>query len=193
MNEPTLEQLVARAQRGDRDASEEIARRYMPRLRPIVHRRIGDHLRARVDTDDMVQTAIHQAVRDLDGLDYQGEKAFEGWLAKVALRKVQMAARHHQAGKRDVRRDDVETRFGEKPGAATSPIRGAARNELTRDIKEAISQLPEIERRVVELHTYDGLTFGEVAEKMDLENKDRARYLFQSALKLLGDELESHA
>ena len=142
MDEPTLEQLVERAKSGDREAADEIARRYMPKLRPIVSRQIGDHLRARVDTDDMVQTAIHQAVRDLDGLDYQGEKAFEGWLTRVAVRKVQMAARHHQAAKRDVRRDDVETRFGEKPGTVTSPTKGAARNELTSDIKQIDSIRP---------------------------------------------------
>jgi RNA polymerase sigma-70 factor (ECF subfamily) len=193
MNEPTLEQLVQSAREGDREAADAIARRYMGRLRPIVRRQIGDHLRARVDTDDMVQTAIHQAVRDLEGFEYQGEKAFEGWLARVAARKVQMAARHHQAGKRDVRRDDIETRFGEKAGRLTSPTQGAARNEVTKDIREAVAQLPDRERSVVELHTFDGLTFGEVAEKLGLENKDRARYVFQSALKLLGDELESHA
>jgi len=193
MDEPTLEELVKRAQQGDREAADAIARRYMPHLRPIVRRQIGGHLRARVDTNDMVQTAIHQVVRDLDGLDYQGEKAFEGWLAQVAARKVRMAARHHQAGKRDVRREDAEARFGEKAGVSTSPTQGAVRNELTGDIKEAVARLPETERRVVELHTYEGLTFGEVADRLGLENKDRARYLFQIALKSLGDELDSHA
>ena len=64
-----LEQLVVLVKSGDREAAAEIARRYMPRLRPTVRRQIGKHLRARVDTDDMVQTAIHQAIRDLEGLD----------------------------------------------------------------------------------------------------------------------------
>ena len=46
---------------------------------------------------------------------------------------------------------------------------------------------------MVELHSFQGLGFREVAQACGLADKDAARYLFQKALKRLGEAMDGDA
>ncbi|MHC4137393.1 MAG: sigma-70 family RNA polymerase sigma factor [Planctomycetota bacterium] len=191
MDEPRLEELVRRAQAGDRAAAGELAQRYEDRVKASIRRRLAPDLRQRVDTDDIFQSTIAASLEDLVGFKYEGEKALVAWLTSVAERRLISAARRHRAGKRDVRRHRPLAAAGSVAGNLTSPTRGAVRAETKASIQRAVARLPAIERRVVELRSYEGLAFREIAERLELADKHAAREVFLSALRKIGDLFES--
>jgi len=191
MTERKLEDLLRDVVAGDRDAAEELARRYERRVRGVVSRRLGQDLRRRLDTEDILQSTIVTALKDLPGVTYKGEKAFLAWLSTVAERQLLMNARHHHAKKRDSRRErPIDAAWG-LPGDRTSPTKGAVRNEVSEDLKSAIAQLPERERQVVELHSFGEMRFEDIADRLGLSGKSAAHRVFENALKRMGDILDS--
>jgi RNA polymerase sigma-70 factor (ECF subfamily) len=187
MREREIEDLLRRVTAGDREAAGEIARRYERPIRLAIRRRLGPELRARVDTDDIFQSTIAAALEDVPDLSFRGEGAFVAWLAAVAERRILMKVRHHRARKRDHRRDRPLEAAEGVPGCGTSPTRGAVRGEVTEGIRKAVARLPEGERRVVELHSVEGLSFQEVSDLLGLSGKFQAHRIFQRALKKIGD------
>jgi RNA polymerase sigma-70 factor (ECF subfamily) len=189
MVDDEVEHLILRAAEGDEQAAEALAKRYEGKVRAVIRRRLGPELRARVETDDIFQTSFFAALEDLVGFSYKGEAAFLRWLATVAERKMLMTARRHRAGKRDLRLEWPLDGVGDLPGQMTSPTQGAVRGELKEGIRSAVKKLPDPDRQVVELHSFKGLGFREVAEQLGLTDKNAARHIFQRALKKMGDLL----
>lgn len=186
-----LDALVRRAAAGDREAAGEIARRYEGVVRARIRKRLGGRLRARVDTDDLFQSTIVASLRDLDGFEYRGEKAFVAWLARVAERRVQGAGRFHGAAKRDIEKERGVLEAGHVVQGRTSPTQGAVRSELAECLRAAISGLPEPDREVVELRSYQGMGFKEIAEATGLVDRNAARWVFRRALNKIEDDLDS--
>ena len=52
-------------------------------MRSAVRRRLPASLRARADSEDILQTAMVSALARLSSLEYRGEKAFFSWLVLV--------------------------------------------------------------------------------------------------------------
>ncbi len=171
MSEDEVERLVRQARDGDPDAAGELLRRYGDRVRAAIRGRLAPNLRRRFETEDVFQSAVALSLQDLRGLDYQGEKAFVAWLTTVAERRLLGTARKHRAARRDVGRDvALEGAAGVSAGL-TSPLQGAERAEVRADIERAIARLPDPERRAIQLRSYEGLSFREIAELMGLANK----------------------
>jgi len=191
MDDRRLRELVRRAQAGDRDAAGELLSRYGGRVRAAIRCRLGPDLRQRVDTDDILQSALAVSLEDLQGLRYEGEKALVHWLTAVAERRLISAARRHRADRRDVGRESPLRPAELPPGELTSPTQGAVRGEVRESVREAVSRLPPQERRVVELRSYEGLTFEEIATQLGLADRHSARERFRSALRKMGDLLDS--
>jgi len=185
-----LEDLLRRTAAGDREAADELARRYEAPLRAAIRRRLGHDLHAKVDTDDIFQSTILESVENLSALQFRGERAFVGWLTTLAERRIRDKARFHRAAKRDQRKEQPILDAGELASDRTSPTQGAVRSELTQGLLEALAKLPEPDRQVVELHSFQGLGFKEVAEKLGLADKNAARYVFHRALNQIEDQLE---
>ena len=183
MEEDDLRTLVERARGGDPSAVDAIVRRVGGRIRAGIRRRLGPELRRRLETEDLFQSAMLQSLADLDGLEYRGEAAFLGWLETIATRQVAMAVRKNRAARRDVRREVRFTRAGPLPSAWTSPTQAAVRGERRTSVREALEKLPPEEREIVRLHAYEGLSFREVAERLDLSGKVSAHRRFRMAMK----------
>jgi len=182
--------LVRRAAAGDPEASGELVRRYEGRVKASIRRRLGSVLRARVDTDDLFQSTIAASLADLGTLRFEGERAFVGWLAQVAERRIRDSARFHRAARRDVGREGPLPKEDLLAAGRTSPTQGALRTEATAGLREAMEVLPEVDRRVVELHSFRGMGFREVAEAVGLPDKNAARHVFQRALRRMEDWLD---
>jgi RNA polymerase sigma-70 factor (ECF subfamily) len=191
MAEEGAEGLIRRAANGDRDAAGEVARRYEAHVRGQIHRRLGPGLRRRADTEDLLQSTFAAVLHDLPGFEYRGEDAFVAWLSAAAERQILMKARFHRAGRRDLRREQP---LGSEEGPAlelTSPSQGAVREEIKSSLRDAIARLPDRERRVVELHSLEGLTFAEVAQQVGLADRSSAYRIFERALRKVGELLDS--
>ncbi len=190
MGDRALAEILQLVASGDEAAARVLTERYEASLRAQIHRRIGHDLRPRVGTSDIFSATMLAVFTELPAFQYRGEAAFVGWMRAIAERQILMAARFHSARKRDVRRERFEGTSPGHVGNRTSPSEGAVRAEITQLIRESVIHLPALERRVVELHSFEGLSFARVAKEMGLSGPARARYLFQRALKLLGRMLD---
>jgi len=193
MEPPGLEALVHRAQQGDREAAGELIRRYGGRIRAAIRGRLAHRLRRRFDTEDVFQSALATSLTDLQGIRYEGEKAFVAWLTKVAKRRLLGIIRRHRAQRRDVARDRTEDRATGVAASQTSPTQGAERAEVKVTIEKAIARLPRDEQRVIQLRSYEGLSFSGIASLMRLADKNAARDLFLRALRRMGELVENHS
>jgi RNA polymerase sigma-70 factor (ECF subfamily) len=108
-------ELVARAQRGDRDAFSAIATAAVPRLHASARLILGHADRA----DDAVQDALVEAWRDLRGL--RDPDRLDAWLHRLLVRAC------HRHAVRD-RRDQILAGYGRLAESARADLRRGERD-----------------------------------------------------------------
>jgi RNA polymerase sigma-70 factor (ECF subfamily) len=140
---------------GDRAAFPELYRRYLQPLLRLMARqhRIGD------DARDLVQQTFLQLHRAR--ADYDPSRRFRPWLYTIALNLSREGLRKRQ------RRPTV---WNESPGLAEPIAEGLSPDQIqvARQVRFAITALPSEQREVIELHWFDGFTFEEIAECLDM-------------------------
>src|SRR3954447_17543581 len=97
------DKLLRRAGEGDDPARQELLVRHRARLRRMVAVRMDRRLAARVDPSDVVQEAMAQAHRELDGYLRDRPLPFYPWLRRITWKRL-LALHHHHI---DVRRRSV--------------------------------------------------------------------------------------
>ena len=145
--------LVERAQRGDRDAFAVLATASIDRLYRVAYRILRDIEAAR----DATQQALLEAWRDLPTLRDPGR--FEAWTYRLVVHACFREARRDQRRLAAVRLLPVEG--SSIPDTALSV---ADRDELERGFR----RLPAEQRAVVVLHHYLDLPLTEVAGILDI-------------------------
>jgi RNA polymerase sigma-70 factor (ECF subfamily) len=102
-------ELLKAVQSCDSGAATELFERYVPRLKALVQSRLSALMSRRIDSDDVVQSALRSFfVRATDG-GFNAEQPGDLWrlLATITLRKLSRTAVHHKAAKRDIRRENA--------------------------------------------------------------------------------------
>lgn len=137
------------------------------------------------DALDAVQDGFIKALTHLRGFEYRS--SFKTWL----LRVVSNAAL--DLGRQRRRRDqlnDAATERAMLDGGMTpdhlDPCREAEESDLRRALAEALSQLPESQRRTFVLHVDGGLSYREVADAMGISIGTVMSRLFYARQKLKG-------
>jgi DNA-directed RNA polymerase specialized sigma24 family protein len=87
--------LIRRAKEGDREAWKVLCEKYYPRWLERFHNKLGDDLRGTHDTQDLVQSAIVDALRDIQSL--RCETAFFSWVSAIIHRKIAKVRRNCRA------------------------------------------------------------------------------------------------
>src|SRR5690349_9237495 len=106
-HETTLEELMARAAQGDQTAAGQLLERHRSRLRRMVALHMDRRLAARLDTSDVVQEALADAVRKLPDYLHDRPLPFYPWLRQLAWeRLIQLHRRHLHAQQRSVAREE---------------------------------------------------------------------------------------
>jgi RNA polymerase sigma factor (sigma-70 family) len=78
--------LVQQAKRGDKAAWEGLCARYYDDWLRLLHGKLGKLLRTLHDTEDILQSALADALRDIPNL--RNEAAFFSWVSAIARRKI---------------------------------------------------------------------------------------------------------
>ena len=96
--------LVRRLQEGDSRAVEQLYARYVRQLVRLAERQLGGKLAARLDAEDVVQSAFGSFFRRDARGDFEIGSSLELWrlLVKITLNKTRAKARHHTTEGRDV-------------------------------------------------------------------------------------------
>jgi RNA polymerase sigma-70 factor, ECF subfamily len=173
--EPTDGQLIVRAGAGDRDAFEELYRRFARPVLGLALRRLGDRGRA----EDALQEAFAAIWRSAGSYDpVRGSGG--AWLYTVARNAIVDGAR---------RRPEPPMQAPDEPSGEGGPDERAEASWLAWQVHGAVELLPEHERPVIELAYWGGLSQSEIAERLQIPLgtvKTRTR----SALARLADLLE---
>ena len=155
----SAKKLVRRAQRGERDAFEELVEHYRPRLQAAVRRRIGSFLSRKIEVEDVLQETFLKAFQSLRTFENRGDDAFYVWLKGISENLLLYWARQHQ------RRDQMQL-DRDLEGSDTSPSRSLRREERFERLQAALSDLSSAHREVILLARVKGLTLREIATQL---------------------------
>ncbi|MBI2383208.1 MAG: RNA polymerase sigma factor RpoE [Gammaproteobacteria bacterium] len=164
MSEEILdEQLVVRAQQGDKRAFDLLVRKYQFRIVQLVERLVGE-----ADALDVAQETFIKAYRALNG--FRGQSQFYTWLYRIGINtaKNHLVARNRRPASQDIDVSDAEL-FGhtDHMSDAETPERVALSDEIKHKIMETIAKLPADLRQAITLRELEGLSYEEIAEVMD--------------------------
>jgi RNA polymerase sigma-70 factor (ECF subfamily) len=174
---PTLsdEHLLARFTAGDRDALEELFRRYRMLAYRVAYRLLGQE----ADAMDAVQDGFVKALTHLQG--FRRQSSFKTWL----LRVVSNAAL--DLGRKRGRRESFSANGNgaiHHPAANNDPTRGLEHEDLRQLLNEALEKLPAAQRQTFVLHVDGELSYREVAGVMGISVGTVMSRLFYARQKL---------
>lgn len=156
--------LVARVQRGDKQAFNLLAAKHQYRIRALIGRMVADP----AEVEDLVQESFIKAYRALPG--FRGDSAFYTWLYRIAVN----TAKHHLANlaKRPPLQeldDDDGSGTARAPARlidANTPEALAQSDQLVATIRRAIDALPGELSQALTLRELEGLSYEDIAEVM---------------------------
>ena len=165
------DELLIRAMGGERAAVGELLVQHAAGIRQRIEGRIGRRWRSSLSADDVVQEACVDAIRDIVRFVPSGDGSFVSWLEKIARRNLVDAIRGLKADRRGGDRRRLEHPVDKSyvdilcqiEATITSPSGQIARQERIQELKDAIANLPEAYRRIVELYDLEGRPIEEVS------------------------------
>jgi RNA polymerase sigma factor (sigma-70 family) len=200
----TIHALLARVKGGDREAWGPLYHLVQPHLLRLAQQRLGPTW-PQESVSDLIQTTWERALRQIDrfqgGADEsQTAPMFRAWLSQIlrnvqrnGLRDRQAARRRPPGGALPLGAADTDPDSGPHTDvAATGPtVSHAARlHELRSALEGAMLTLDEMDRRIVLLHFFDGLSLREIARQLGLGQNavfDRFRRLKKRLQRELGE------
>ena len=162
--DPLDHELVRRVQQGESAAFDLLVRRYQHRVVALVSRYVGDWSEAQ----DVAQDAFIRAYRAIGS--FRGDAQFYTWLHRIA---INTAKNHLQAMKRRPPNADIDAGDAEHFDAALqmrdtdTPERELLRNEVEQAVMRSVNALPRELRLAITLREVDGLSYDEIAQRLD--------------------------
>lgn len=159
------QQLVERAQRGDKRAFELLVLKYQRKLERLLSRVIRDP----GEVEDVAQEAFIKAYRALP--NFRGDSAFYTWLYRIGIN----TAKNYliSLGRRAPTSTEFDSEEAESFEEATglrdvdTPEAVLMTKQIARTVNETIDALPEELRTAITLREIDGLSYEEIAQIMN--------------------------
>lgn len=172
-----MDHLLERAKSGDGAALGALLENHRAYLRLLARQEIGHRLQGKVGASDIVQEVFLKAHRQFDQFQGASLPQFESWLQTILAGTLANTIRHYfgtQARNLQLEQDLLH-RFDQSAiglsrlvaSPQSSPSQHVADLELRRLVAEAILGLPDDYQEVLTLRHLEGLTFPEVAARME--------------------------
>jgi RNA polymerase sigma-70 factor (ECF subfamily) len=185
------QELVALAQAGDESAVNRLYEVYGERVLWMVRMRMNKELRSVLESMDIVQDTLVNALRGLDGFTYKNEGDFVRWLSKIAENELRGSLRKLHADRRDIRKvvrfDSGTSATGgrdagipEPVGYTTPSVIMSKKDDLAK-LESAIDELKPEYRQVIVLTKIEGLSYNEMGKKLG-KTEDAVRKLVSRAM-----------
>lgn len=173
------EELVAACREGDESAFDVLVTRWDRKIRGAIFRIVGSEDEAR----DLCQEAFFKAYRHLG--TFKQEARFSSWLYQIALNLCRDRLRRRR-GRTMVSLDDVDEGGLGMVESRPSPLDLVEGRDLRRRVAAAVAALPEEQREVIVLKEYQGLTFLEIAQALDVPISTVKTRLYRGLVLLRG-------
>jgi len=159
------QQLVERAQRGDKRAFELLVEKYQRKLARLVSRLVRDP----GEVEDVTQEAFIKAYRALPS--FRGDSAFYTWLYRIGINTAKnylVAMGRRAPTSTEVEAEDAEGYAeGELLRDINTPESLLLSKEIAGTVNAAIESLPEELRSAIQLRELEGMSYEEIAKLMD--------------------------
>jgi len=171
------QELATRCARRDREAREELFKRYSSRLYALCLR----YTRNRQEADDLLQDAFVRVFDKIGRFQWQGEGSLLRWMSRIALNLFFDKARR--------RRLMRETDIGPLEESLPEPDYQETLQVPPEKLKTFLDGLPERYRTVFQLYCIDNLSHAEIAGLLGIKEKTssadlaRARALLSRQIK----------
>ena len=159
------QQLVERAQRGDKHAFELLIAKYQRRLARLISRFVRDA----AEVEDVTQEAFIKAYRALPG--FRGESAFYTWLYRIGINSAKnylLAAKRRVPTTTFFDADDAEDfEDGGLLREVNTPENELMSKQVVEVVNASLQQLPDDLRTALTLREIEGLSYEEIADVMN--------------------------
>jgi RNA polymerase sigma-70 factor (ECF subfamily) len=171
-------------------ADPEQYRNYLQGLGPGL---LDDRLQGKVDLSGVVQQTLLEAHRDWEQLAAADPPQRLAWLRRAFANNLTDEVRRFTAAARDAGRErsleaaleESSARIGAWLAAdESSPSQRAGRAEEAHGLAAALAQLPEDQRRAVELHHLEGLTLAETGQRLGRSKEATAGLIYRGLNRL---------
>ena len=159
------QQLVERAQRGDKHAFELLIIKYQRRLARLISRFVRDG----TEVEDVTQEAFIKAYRALPG--FRGESAFYTWLYRIGINtaKNYLLAFKRRVPTTTIFDSDEAENFEEASllREVNTPENELMSKQVVNVVNSSLEQLPDDLRIALTLREIEGLSYEEIADVMN--------------------------
>lgn len=159
------QQLVERAQRGEKAAFELLVAKYQRKLVRLLSRFIRDP----TEVEDVAQEAFIKAYRALPS--FRGDSAFYTWLYRIGINTaknylVALGRRAPTVSETENAEGDGPEESGQVPDYNT-PENELMSRQIAETVNRAVEDLPEELRTAITLRELEGLSYDEIASIMN--------------------------
>jgi RNA polymerase sigma-70 factor, ECF subfamily len=169
--------LIQRAKAGDESSLGKLLSTQRKYLVLLARVEVGRHMQGKIDASDIVQETFLEAHRGFVRFEGDAEPQFTSWLRSILAHTLANTMRRYFGTKaRDPRLEiqiaaDIDRSAmsigGMLVAPGSSPSQQVMRAEQSRLAIEALSRLPEDYETVLILRHLEGLTFPEIAQRME--------------------------
>ena len=157
-------ELVARVQRGDKQAFDLLVLKYQRKIMRLLSRMIRDP----GEIKDVAQEAFIKAYRALP--QFRGESAFYTWLYRIAINTARnwLAQNNRRPSTPSAQENEDGETFDATDNLTDSsnPESEMASRQIAETVNKAMNDLPEELRNAIVMREIDGMSYEDIAESM---------------------------
>ncbi len=159
------QQLVERAQRGDKKAFELLVGKYQRKLARLLSRFIRDA----AEVEDVTQEAFIKAYRALP--TFRGDSAFYTWLYRIGINTAKnylVAMGRRAPTTTEIDSEEAEGfESGDQLRDLNTPENELATRQIADTVNQTLSELPEELRTAITLREIEGMSYEDIANIMN--------------------------
>ncbi|MDE2874711.1 MAG: RNA polymerase sigma factor [Gemmatimonadota bacterium] len=148
--------LVARVRRGDSRAFDQLVRRHLRAAHAVARAALDNP----DDADDVCQDAFIRALQQIDRC--RNPERFKAWLMTIVRNTAHNRRQYNQV------RTAVPLEKAVSAASGDDPLADAERTELRGHLREAMTHLTDLQRRVLVLYDLEGWSHGEIAIELGI-------------------------
>jgi RNA polymerase sigma-70 factor (ECF subfamily) len=177
---------VERCKTGDQRAFAVLVNRYHRPLYNAAYRVLGNA----EDASDVTQLVFLKLAERLD--EYDSQYKFFSWIYRIAVNESLNLRRNHD--REVLLGDDVDALAGELVNESSDPERSCDMSELGASVQRGLMQLKMDDRVVLTLRHFSELSYREIADVLEVDEKTVKSRLFEARrrLGLLLKDFQTH-
>jgi RNA polymerase sigma-70 factor (ECF subfamily) len=178
-------ELVAKCQRGDMQAFNQLVTKYRGKVYAMIYNMVHNEQ----DAWDLAQDGFLKAWKSIGR--FRGQSAFYTWLYRIMMNvTIDWVRRKQVSGDSEFDEElglkEVEAGASTVPHADPLPFQKMEREEIRKRINEAVEKLSPEHRAVILMREIDGMQYEEIAGALDCSIGTVMSRLFYARKKLQG-------